>query len=99
VNNPELSYTGLDTLQVLERATNYNALLLDLILKSACGRLRMLDFGARIGTFSKLLRRKGIDAVCVEPDLYLSDALLVRESPTFRDLDQVPDGSFELFSL
>jgi len=100
VSDPELSYTGLDILQALDRASNYNALLLDLILRSARGRRRMLDFGAGIGTFSKLLRRKGIDVVCVEPDVYLSDALAREGFPTFRDLDQVPDGSFEfIFAL
>jgi len=50
---PRLSYTGLDLLQALDGATNYNALLIDLILRSARGRQPMLDFGAGIGTFSK----------------------------------------------
>jgi len=100
VSDPKVSYPSLDILQALSRATNYNALLLDLSLKSACGRRRMLDFGAGIGTFSKLLRRKGIDVVCVEPDAYLSDALTREGFPTFRDLDQVPDSSFEfIFTL
>jgi SAM-dependent methyltransferase len=100
VSNPELSYSGLDILQALERATNYNALLLDLILTNGRGRRRMLDFGAGIGTFSKLLRKKGIDVVCVEPDVYLSDALIREGFPTLRDLEQVPDASFEfIFTL
>ena len=30
---PELSYTGIDVLETLEGATNYNALLVDLILE------------------------------------------------------------------
>jgi Methyltransferase domain len=100
VSNPELSYPGLDILQALSRATNYNAVLLNLVLRSARGRRRMLDFGAGIGTFSKLLRRKGMDVVCVEPDVYLSDALTREGFPTFRDLDHVPDSSFEfIFTL
>jgi len=100
VSDPKVSYTGLDDLQALSRATNYNAVLLDLVLRSARGRRRMLDFGAGIGTFSKLLRRTGIDVVCVEPDAYLSDALAREGFPVFRDLDQVPDSSFEfIFTL
>ena len=86
MSNPELSHAGLHILQALERATNYNALLLDLIVRSARRRRRMLDFGAGIGTFSKLLRRKGVDVVCVESDVYLSDAS-ARGFPTFTDLD------------
>ena len=50
---PRLSYTGLDLLQALDGATNYNALLIDLILRSARGRQPMLDFGAGIGTFPR----------------------------------------------
>jgi SAM-dependent methyltransferase len=95
MNDPQLSYTGLDLLQALDAATNYNALLIDLILHSARGRQPMLDFGAGIGTFSKLLRSKGVKVACVEPDLYLSEALARDGFPTFRNLDEVPDGSFE----
>lgn len=100
MNNPQLKYTGVDVLHVLDEATNYNALLLDLILRSADGRRRMLDFGAGIGTFSKLLRNRGIDVTCVEPDAHLADALSRERFTVFRDLDQLPDGSFEfIFTL
>ena len=71
---PRLSYTGIDVLETLEGATNYNSLLLDLILENSQGRSRMLDFGAGTGTFAKLLRTKGIDVVCVEPDTRLRPA-------------------------
>jgi hypothetical protein len=100
VSDPELSYTGLDVLETLESATNYNALLLDLILRSAGGRRRMLDFGAGLGTFSKLLRNKNVEVVCVEPDAYLSNILARDGFSTFTDLNQVPDGSCEfVFAL
>jgi SAM-dependent methyltransferase len=100
VSNPELEYTGLDLLHALEEATNYNALLVDLVLRSADDRRRMLDFGAGIGTFSKLLRDRGIDVVCVEFDTYLANALAREGFPTFRTLDEVPNRSFEfIFAL
>jgi len=100
VSDPQLTYTGLDVLEALENATNYNALLLDLILRSADGRRRMLDFGAGLGTFSRLLRKKELEVACVEPDAYLSDILARDGFPTFRDLNQVPDSSFEfVFAL
>ncbi len=100
MSDPSLIYTGFDVLQALDDATNYNALLVDLIFRIARGRRRMLDFGAGIGTFSKLLRKKGIEVVCVEPDTYLSDALARDGFPTVTDLNQVPDGSFEfIFAL
>jgi SAM-dependent methyltransferase len=92
---PGLSYTGIDVLETLEGATNYSALLVDLILESSQGRSRMLDFGAGTGTFAKLLRTKGIDVVCVEPDMHLAERLIRDGFLTFNDLNDVPDGSFE----
>lgn len=100
MNDPQLTYTGLDVLETLDGATNYNALLVDLILQSAHGRRRMLDFGAGLGTFSKLLRAKGTEVVCVESDPYLADALARDGFQTFRHLNEVQDGSFEfIFAL
>jgi SAM-dependent methyltransferase len=96
----QLSYTGVDVLETLEGATNYNSLLLDLILKNSQGRSRMLDFGAGTGTFAKLLRTKGIEVVCVEPDTHLAEGLIRDGFLTFNDLSDVPDGSFEfIFTL
>jgi len=100
VSDPQLSYTGLDLLEALDGAVNYNALLVDLILENAGGRQPMLDFGAGVGTFSKLLRSEGVDVSCVEPDPYLSDCLVRNGFSTFRDLNEVPDNSFEfVFAL
>jgi hydrogenase maturation factor HypE len=44
-------------------AVNYKALLVDLILESAGDRQRMFDFGAGVGTISKLLRSEGASGV------------------------------------
>jgi Methyltransferase domain len=100
MSNPQLSYTGLDILEALQSATNYNALLLELILRSAGERRPMLDFGAGTGTFAKLLRDRDVEIVCVEADPYLSDMLARDGFTTFRDLNEVPDGSFEfIFAL
>ena len=46
MSTPQLTYTGLDVLETLDRATNYNSLLLDLIVDSSGDYSRMLDFGA-----------------------------------------------------
>lgn len=100
MSDPQLSYTGLDLLWALDGAVNYNTLLVDLIRESAGGRQPMLDFGAGVGTFSKLLRSEGVDVSCVEPDPYLSDCLVRNGFSTFGDLNEVPDNSFEfVFAL
>lgn len=100
MRTPQLTYTGVDILETLDRATNYNSLLLDLILDSSGDCKRMLDFGAGIGTFAKLLRNKGVDVVCIEPDALLANGLVRDGFLTFNELDEVPDGSFEfVFTL
>jgi SAM-dependent methyltransferase len=100
MREPHLTYTGLDVLETLDGATNYNALLLDLILQNSRGCRRMLDFGAGIGTFSKLLRKRGVDVVCVESDPYLADTLVRDGFQTFQDLNEIPKASFEfIFAL
>lgn len=76
MNTAQLTYTGADVLETLDRATNYNSLLLDLILDSPSDCSRMLDFGAGIGTFAKLLRNTGVDVVCVESDVFLANGLV-----------------------
>lgn len=100
MSHPQLRYTGLDVLQSLENATNYNALLIDLILRTADGRRRMLDFGAGMGTFAKLLRNKDVEVVCIEADPYLAELLIRDGFRTFTDLNEVPDRSVEfIFAL
>jgi SAM-dependent methyltransferase len=100
MSTPQLTYTGADVLETLDRATNYNSLLLDLILGSSGDCCRMLDFGAGIGTFAKLLRNRGVDVVCVEPDVLLANGLVRDGFLTFSDLNEVPDGSFDfIFTL
>ena len=100
MSNPQLTYTGADVLETLDRAINYNSLLLDLILDSSGDCKRMLDFGAGIGTFAKLLRNTGVDVVCVEPDALLSNGLVRDGFLTFNNLNEVPDGSFHfIFTL
>jgi SAM-dependent methyltransferase len=100
MSTPQLTYTGVDVLETLDRATNYNSLLLDLILDNSGDCARMLDFGAGIGTFAKLLRNRGVDVVCVEPDALLANGLVRDGFLTFNDLNQVPDGSFDfIFTL
>jgi SAM-dependent methyltransferase len=97
MNNQELSYTGVEILQTLTNATNYNALLIGLILEAAKGSRNMVDFGAGIGTFSKLLRDRDITVTCVELDPVLANDLAHAGFVTFRDLKALPDDSVDFF--
>ncbi|PWT86416.1 MAG: hypothetical protein C5B58_01435 [Acidobacteria bacterium] len=100
MSESQLMYTGLDVLETLDTATNYNSLLLELILRSAGRCHRMLDFGAGIGTFSKSLRAKGAEVICLESDPHLAEGLVRDGFQTFRHLNELPDESFEfIFAL
>ena len=98
--NDGLEYTGLDTLRVLEEAHHYNALLVDLILKNAASQKTLIDFGAGIGTFARLLTIKGFHVVCIEPDPFLREELSRSGLTALSDLDSLPDESTKfVFSL
>ena len=95
----EGQYSGVDILEASESAHNYNDYLTRLIRESTESK-DLIDFGAGLGTFSRLLRSEDVDVTCVEPDLYLSETLTRDGFPPFRDLDEVPAGSFEfIFAL
>ncbi len=53
---PSLEYTGLDVLETLGAARNYNRYLTDLVEAGAADARTAVDFGAGIGTFSELIR-------------------------------------------
>ena len=63
----EERYSGVDVLEALESAHNYNDYLTCLICESTESK-DLTDFGAGIGTFSKRLRTAGYQVKCIEPD-------------------------------
>jgi 2-polyprenyl-3-methyl-5-hydroxy-6-metoxy-1,4-benzoquinol methylase len=63
----EGQYSGVDILEALESAHNYNDYLTRLIRESTEAK-DLIDFGAGIGTFSKRLRMAGYHVKCIEPD-------------------------------
>lgn len=69
-------YTGVKILNALEGAENYNRFLTDQTDAALAGAEFMVDFGAGIGTFSRLLRGRGHDVRCVEPDTDLQARLI-----------------------
>jgi SAM-dependent methyltransferase len=80
VQGPEgaVEYGGVDVLEAMEEAVRYNAFLLDL-LRNAAGPprpgMRVLDFGAGIGTYARGLRDSGYAVECVELDPVLGRRL------------------------
>lgn len=85
------SYTGVDNLEVMREAKNYNRFLLNTIRRHAPRNARVLDFGAGNGEFTRPMRALGYDISAVEPDHALrqrlaTDGIIAAPAPSaFRD--------------
>lgn len=69
-------YTGVENLEVMRDAINYNAFLADLIEQAVPRSGTIVDFGAGSGTFAHAMRARGHAPVCVELDNSLRQRLL-----------------------
>jgi SAM-dependent methyltransferase len=95
----EGEYSGVDILEALESARNYNDYLVNLVRQSTPSK-ELIDFGAGIGTFSKRLRDSGYRVACIEKDPSLRQRLAQQDLAVSRDIESVPDASAAfIFSL
>jgi 2-polyprenyl-3-methyl-5-hydroxy-6-metoxy-1,4-benzoquinol methylase len=86
-------YTGTDLLEVLAEIKNYNTYLANLVANRVPPSDRIVDFGAGIGTFAKILRERGYTVECVELDDKLSAQLSAAGFKTCQTLASYSDGS------
>ncbi len=75
MNATDNGYTGIDNLEVMAEAQNYNAYLAGLIARHIREGIRVLDFGAGAGTFALPASRAGRNLICLEPDPQLQQHL------------------------
>jgi SAM-dependent methyltransferase len=92
----EVAYTGIENLEVMKEAKNYNRYLALLIERQLRPHDKVLDFGAGAGTFALPLMKRGVDVVAVEPDPVLGALLRQEAVPTVAGLEEIPDGSIDL---
>ena len=90
------AYPGASVLEVMVEAKNYNRYLASLIGIHLQPYFRVLNFGAGAGTFALPLLRRGIDAVCVEPDAVLGARLRDAGAAVAVGLDDIADESVDL---
>jgi SAM-dependent methyltransferase len=64
----EQGYTGVENLEVMQGAVNYNRFLLDTVSSLAPRSGGVLDFGAGSGQFAVPMARLGFDVTALEPD-------------------------------
>jgi len=86
----------------MTEAKNYNAFLVELVLKNRAksGSMEAVDFGAGIGTFARMLHERGVNVLCVEPDSGQCAAIRAQGLLATTDLGSLPDDSVEyLYSL
>src|SRR5215216_4877359 len=95
----EGQYSGVDVLEALECAHNYNDYLTRLVCESTESK-DLIDFGAGIGTFSKRLRTAGYHVKCIELDPVQRQILEEQGFDTLENISSVPDDSASfIFSL
>lgn len=65
--NPDQEYTGVENLEIMAEAINYNRFLHQVISARARSDDQIVDFGAGSGTFARPLREAGYRVCCIEP--------------------------------
>jgi SAM-dependent methyltransferase len=62
------TYSGIDNLEIMTVAKNYNRYLADLIKECAKSTKTLVDFGAGTGMFAQFMVEQGHQVICIEPD-------------------------------
>lgn len=93
-------YTGVDNLEVMRLALNYNRHLCEIVRRHDPGSGPAIDFGAGLGTFSGCALSGRARVLCVEPDSNLRAHL---QATGYRAADatrEIPENSVAyIFSL
>lgn len=88
-------YEGVENLEVMAEAHNYNNFLANLVIRRARGLQSVVDFGAGTGLLAKMVDEGGIEVVCIEPDPSLRERLNASSLIAHSSLDAVPPNSLD----
>ncbi|HPF57645.1 MAG TPA: class I SAM-dependent methyltransferase [Candidatus Competibacteraceae bacterium] len=89
------AYQGIDNLEVMQEAKNYNRFLMKTVLKYASFEKSIVDFGAGIGTFALQLKQLGYKITCVENDASLKNHLRKLNLDCMDKLGDIEDSSID----
>lgn len=89
------AYTGIDNLEVMQEAVNYNRYLLETVRRLAPREGKVLDFGAGNGQFAAPLQELGLDVVAIEPDQQLQQRLRSKGLRALGSTDELADASID----
>jgi SAM-dependent methyltransferase len=90
-----MEYTGVENLEIMSAAENYNAFLLNSVLTHSANAKTLLDFGAGLGEFAKKIRGRGFEVQCFEVDPGLSERLRSEGFTVYSNEDSVPRASID----
>ncbi len=94
--SPQSDYGGTPWLRMAESSLrNYNAAIVDEIVKAAPGNARILDFGAGIGTLPRGLRARGRTVDCVELDAAQRSELEADGFRCYAGIAEVPAAAYD----
>lgn len=89
------AYTGIDNLEVMQEAVNYNRYLFDLVRRYAPAGGKVLDFGAGSGQFAAPLSASGLNVTALEPDDLLQQRLRARGLHVIGSLQEIRDEAYD----
>jgi 2-polyprenyl-3-methyl-5-hydroxy-6-metoxy-1,4-benzoquinol methylase len=89
-------YSGIENLEVMQEAVNYNRYLLSLVTAQLDAAHRVLDFGAGTGTFALPLHRSGVGVIAIEPDAMLRSRLTALGIDARPSMAGIPGESLDL---
>ena len=92
---PICAYSGVDNLEIMDDAVNYNTFLLDLVTSRVRPDDAILDFGAGTGVLARPLAANGYRVSCVEPDPDLRARLTQAGLGVHAGLHEIPPESFD----
>jgi SAM-dependent methyltransferase len=93
--SPPTPYTGVENLEVMREAANYNRYLQSLVERHAAGAKRVIDFGAGSGTFAIPCAAAGFELTAVEPDEHLRTLLAAARIDAVANVAALPNESFD----
>ena len=89
------AYTGIENLEVMREAENYNRYLQRLVEGHAAGARRVIDFGAGSGTFAIPCAAAGLDVTAVEPDDRLRAAVAAAGIVAVADVAELSSAGYD----
>lgn len=93
--NPDSGYKGIDNLEIMREAENYNCFLLNTVLEYANLGKHIVDFGAGIGIFALRLKHLGHKITCIENDTFLKNRLIQSGLDCVDSFSDIEDNSID----